>query len=102
MNELKDEDRKGIYLYDKPQIVLDHKGNKIINYIMDVDECVDFKLLSIFPLLCSHLVYVNVNQQIKKEKLEVITKRQTGLLEIFAFFMDTVLVENYLEGNIMN
>lgn len=102
LSQLEDEERKGIYLYDKPQIVLDHKGNKIINYIMDVDECVDFKLLSVFPLLCSHLVYVNVNQQIKKEKLEVITKRQTGLLEIFAFFMDTVLVENYLEGNIMN
>lgn len=61
LEDLSDEDRKGIYLYDMPQIVLDHKGNKIINFIIDVDECVDFKLLSIVPLLCSHLIYLNVN-----------------------------------------
>jgi len=95
---LADEDRKGIYLYDYPQIVLDHQGNKIINYILDVDECADFKLLSIFPLLCSHLVYLNVNQQVKYEKLAVIPKRQAGLLEIFAFFMDIVQVDNLLGG----
>lgn len=57
-----DRERKGIYLYDKPQMHIDSHGRKIINYILDVDECVDFKLLSIVPLLCSHLVYLNVNQ----------------------------------------
>ncbi len=73
---------------------IDSHGRKIINYILDVDECVDFKLLSIVPLLCSHLVYLNVNQQTKNEKLEVISKKQTGLLEIFAYFMDIVQLDN--------
>jgi hypothetical protein len=40
---------------------MDEHGTKIINYILDIDEFVDFKLLSIVPLLCSHLVYLNVN-----------------------------------------
>ena len=76
-------------------MAMDHSGRKVINYILDVDECVDFKLLSIVPLLCSHLVYLNVNQQVKQEKLEVITKRQTGLLEIFSYFMDIVQLDSH-------